>query len=70
LFVYTSNAQGAQGEYVGALPEVTDVPAGFQSFHWDGKVNGGKLAPGYYNFFAFATKARKTDYTGVNYQIK
>lgn len=70
LFVYESNSVGAPLKYVGDITTLTNVGAGFQAYDWDGTINGQKLAPGYYNVYAYATKAGKTDLAGVNFQLK
>ncbi|PPA68924.1 S8 family peptidase [Jeotgalibacillus proteolyticus] len=70
LFVYRSDANGAPLQYLGDIGIVTDVGSGFQTFAWDGKINGTKLAPGYYNVYAYATKAGKTDLAGVNFRLR
>jgi len=70
LFVYASNAAGAPLVYLGDIALVEDVEKGFQTFAWDGAINGVKLTPGYYNVYAYATKAGKTDLAGVNFQLR
>lgn len=68
LFVYLSDEQGTPVAYVGDIGIVNNVPAGYDTFfEWDGKVNGELLPKGYYyNFYAYATKAGKSDLAGVN----
>ncbi|MFB1083149.1 S8 family serine peptidase [Jeotgalibacillus sp. JSM ZJ347] len=71
LFVYASNEAGAPLAYVGDIAIVEDVEAGFQTFAWDGKINGTKLEAGqYYNVYAYATLKGKTDLAGVNFQVQ
>ncbi|MEW9502195.1 S8 family serine peptidase [Jeotgalibacillus marinus] len=70
LFIYASNADGAPLAYLGDIAIVEDVEAGFQTFAWDGKVGGVKLEAGYYNIYAYATKAGQTDLAGVNFLLE
>lgn len=70
LFVYQADSAGAAKSYVGDITVLTDVPSGHNSFSWDGKVNGQQLAAGYYNVYAYATKAGISTLSGVNFQIQ
>lgn len=71
LFVYTSNSSGAVGKYVGDITVLNNVPAGYNAFYtWDGTVNGVKLAPGYYNVYAYATQKGVNSLAGGNFLLK
>lgn len=71
LFVYKSNSAGAPLEYVGDIAVLENVPSGYNSFYtWDGTVNGQKMAPGYYNVYAYATQAGVSTLSGANFQLK
>lgn len=71
LFVYQSNKDGAPLAYVGDIAVVKNVSAGYNTFFkWDGTVNGVKLAPGYYNVYAYATKAGQSDLAVTNYLLR
>ncbi|WP_319799506.1 S8 family serine peptidase [Jeotgalibacillus aurantiacus] len=71
LFVYSSNAAGAPVTYLGDISVVEDVESGFQSFAWDGTINGEKLEAGkYYNVYAYATYKNKSDLSGVNFLME
>ncbi|MFS0865455.1 S8 family serine peptidase [Fredinandcohnia sp. 179-A 10B2 NHS] len=72
FFVYLSNADGAPVGYLGDIAVYEDVPAGYQTFAWDGTLsNGFKLPKGYYyNVYAYATYEGQTDLAGVNFLYK
>lgn len=69
FFVYLSNEDGAPVQYLGDIAMFKDVPAGFQSFEWDGTLtNGFELPTGYYyNVYAYATYEGITTLAGVNF---
>ncbi|WP_110111919.1 S8 family serine peptidase [Bacillus sp. CGMCC 1.16541] len=48
---------------IGTAGTYTNVGKEFQTFTWDGQVNGKPLQPGKYRLVAFADKANKTDFT-------
>jgi minor extracellular serine protease Vpr len=71
LFVYKSNSSGAPLGYLGDIAVLTNVSAGYNSFYtWDGTVNGQKLAPGFYNVYAYATNKGVSTLAGGNFEIK
>ncbi|MHC0039556.1 S8 family serine peptidase [Pseudoneobacillus sp. C159] len=71
LFVYSSNSAGTALAYVGDITVLSNVPAGYTNFYtWDGTVNGQKLAPGYYNVYAYATNKGVSTLAGGNFQLK
>lgn len=71
LFIYQSYKGGTPLAYVGDIAVLKKVPAGYDAFYkWDGKVNGAKLVPGYYNVYAYATKIGHSDLAGVNFQLR
>jgi minor extracellular serine protease Vpr len=69
FFVYLSNAEGAPVKYLGDIGVYENIPAGFQTFAWDGTLtNGSKLPKGYYyNVYAYATYKEITTLGGVNF---
>ncbi|MBM6616565.1 S8 family serine peptidase [Bacillus suaedaesalsae] len=70
FFIYTATSTGGPLQFVGVVSEHTNVGSGFQTFEWDGTVNGQKLPAGYYNLYANATYVGVTTQSGVNFQIK
>lgn len=68
LFVYLSNADGQPLAYLGDIGLYTNIPAGYQTFNWDGKLTNGFELPGgyYYNIYAYATYKGQTDLAGTN----
>ncbi len=70
FFIYTANAQGTPGQFLGVISEHEHVLEGYNTFAWDGTVNGAKLGSGYYNLYVNATKAGVTTQRGVNFEIK
>jgi minor extracellular serine protease Vpr len=70
FFVYTANAQGTPGQFLGIVSEHESALEGYNTFAWDGTVNGVKLGTGYYNLYVNATKTGVTTQRGVNFQIK
>lgn len=70
FFVYTANAQGTPVQFLGIVSEHESALEGYNTFAWDGTVNGVKLGTGYYNLYVNATKTGVTTQRGVNFQIK
>ncbi|MCH1625166.1 S8 family serine peptidase [Fredinandcohnia sp. SECRCQ15] len=69
LFVYLSNKDGEPLAYLGDIGVYENIPAGFQTFEWDGTLNDGfKLPKGYYyNVYAYATYDGITSLAGANF---
>ncbi|KIL50721.1 hypothetical protein KP77_13410 [Jeotgalibacillus alimentarius] len=71
LFVYLSDENGTPVGYLGDIALVEDVEFGFQTFAWDGTIDGQKLPAGYYyNVYAYATLKGQTDLAGVNFLME
>ncbi|MFD2444951.1 S8 family serine peptidase [Bacillus sp. CGMCC 1.16607] len=70
FFIYTATSTGSPVQFIGVISEHTNVPAGYNTFDWDGTVNGQKLGKGFYNLYSNATYAGKTTQSGVNFEIK
>jgi minor extracellular serine protease Vpr len=79
LFVYLSNADGAPLRYLGDIANYENVPAGYTTFAWDGKItvgangipDGFKLPAGnYYNVYAYATYKGQSNTAGVNFLLE
>ncbi|WP_328820974.1 S8 family peptidase [Peribacillus faecalis] len=68
LFVYLSNADGQPLAYLGDIGLYENIPSGYTSFDWDGKLTNGFELPGgyYYNIYAYATYKGQTDLAGTN----
>jgi minor extracellular serine protease Vpr len=79
LFVYLSNADGAPLLYLGDIANYANVPAGYTTFAWDGKLavgvngfpDGFKLPSGnYYNVYAYATYKGQSNTAGANFLLE
>ncbi|WP_019244065.1 MULTISPECIES: S8 family peptidase [Bacillus] len=72
LFVYLSNKDGQPLAYLGDIGVYENIPSGYSTFEWDGKLtNGQKLPAGnYYNIYAYATYKGQSDLAGTNILLK
>lgn len=69
FFVYLSDAEGTPVGYLGDIGVYENIPAGFQTFAWNGTLTTGlKLPKGYhYNVYAYATYKGISSLSGVNF---